>query len=100
LFSVFSGSAFPAYAHWAKSTDMLVICLLGGIHISPGDSRFGVYMLIINVLSKNTAYSMFFLGIILMILVLYMRNGIVGFAAERLFHFSNRPKPGNGEAQP
>ena len=100
LFSVFSGSAFPAYAHWAKSTDMLVICLLGGIHNFAGPIvGSAVYMLIINVLSKNTAYSMFFLGVILMILVLYMRNGIVGFAVERFLRFTNRPKAGSGEAQ-
>lgn len=101
LFSVFSGSAFPAYAHWAKSTDMLVICLLGGIHNFAGPVVGSVvYMLIINVLSKNTAYSMFFLGIILMILVLYMRNGIVGFATEKLLRFGKRSSSGNGEVQP
>ena len=31
LFCGFSHSVFPDYAHWIKSTDMLIVCLLGGI---------------------------------------------------------------------
>lgn len=85
LFAVFADSAFPAYAHWAKSTDMLVVCLLGGIHHFAGPIvGSGVYVLLSKVVSKNTTYWMFFFGLIVMALVLYMRDGIVGFAAERL----------------
>jgi branched-chain amino acid transport system permease protein len=91
LFCVFAGSVFPDYAHWVKSTDMLVVCLLGGIYNFAGPIvGSAVYILISKVISKNTTYWMFFLGIIIVFLVLYMRNGMVGFAAEKIFRFRNR----------
>ncbi|OGP49531.1 MAG: hypothetical protein A2Y79_11450 [Deltaproteobacteria bacterium RBG_13_43_22] len=91
LFCVFAGSVFPDYAHWVKSTDMLVVCLLGGIyHFAGPIVGSGVYILISKIISKNTTYWMFFLGIIVVILVLYMRNGLVGFAAEKLAQMKNR----------
>jgi branched-chain amino acid transport system permease protein len=91
LFAVFAGSVFPAYAHWTKSTDMLVVCLLGGIHSFFGPIvGSGIYILISKVISKNTTYWMFFLGVFLMILVLYMKGGVVGFALEKLNRYKKR----------
>jgi branched-chain amino acid transport system permease protein len=85
LFCIFSGSVFPDYAHWAKSTDMLVVCLLGGIYNFAGPiAGSAVYILISKIIAKNTMYWMFFLGIIVVVLVLYMRNGIVGSLMERI----------------
>jgi len=98
LFCVFAGSVFPDYAHWVKSTDMLVVCLLGGIYNFAGPIvGSGVYILISKVISKNTTYWMFFLGIIVVFLVLYMRNGMVGFAAEKLSQLRSRSGAGSGE---
>jgi branched-chain amino acid transport system permease protein len=98
LFCVFAGSVFPDYAHWAKSTDMLVICLLGGIYNFAGPIVGSVvYIFISKIISKNTTYWMFFLGIIVMILVLYMRNGIVGFATEKLSRFRRSATHGKNE---
>lgn len=100
LFCVFAGSVFPDYAHWVKSTDMLVVCLLGGIYNFAGPIvGSGVYILISKVISKNTTYWMFFLGIIIVFLVLYMRNGIVGFAAEKISRLRNRLNDESGEDQ-
>ena len=98
LFCVFAGSVFPDYAHWVKSTDMLVVCLLGGIYNFAGPIVGStVYILISKVISKNTTYWMFFLGIIIVFLVLYMRNGMVGFAAEKISRLRNRLDAGKGE---
>ncbi len=84
LFSVFAGSVFPAYAYWTKSGDMLVVCLLGGVNNFAGPIvGSGIYILLSEVIARHTTYWMFFLGAILMILVLYMRNGIVGFFVEK-----------------
>ncbi len=91
LFCVFAGSVFPDYAHWAKSTDMLVICLLGGLyHFAGPIVGSAVYILISKIISKNTTFWMFFLGIIVVFLVLFMRNGMVGFIAEKLAQAKNR----------
>ena len=91
LFCVFAGSVFPDYAHWVKSTDMLVICLLGGLYNFAGPIvGSAVYILISKMISKNTTYWMFFLGVIVVFLVLFMRNGIMGFLAEKLSQVRNR----------
>jgi branched-chain amino acid transport system permease protein len=80
LFAVFSGSVFPDYSHWVKSTDMIVICLLGGMH-----NFFGpvvgsiVYIYLSKMISGYTMHWMLFLGIIIVLLVLFMRSGIVGY---------------------
>jgi branched-chain amino acid transport system permease protein len=91
LFCVFAGSVFPDYAHWVKSTDMLVICLLGGIYNFAGPIVGSVvYIFISKIISKNTTFWMFFLGIIIVFLVLFMRNGMVGFIWEKLSQGRNR----------
>jgi branched-chain amino acid transport system permease protein len=77
---------------------MLVVCLLGGIYNFAGPIvGSGVYILISKIISKNTTYWMFFLGIIIVFLVLYMRNGMVGFAAEKISRFKNRLDAGKRE---
>jgi len=85
LYCIFSGSVFPDYAHWVKSTDMLVICLLGGFYNFAGPIvGSAVYILLSKMISKQTVFWMFFLGVIIVFLVLFMRNGIVGFISEKL----------------
>jgi branched-chain amino acid transport system permease protein len=91
LFCVFAGSVFPDYAHWVKSTDMLVICLLGGLYNFGGPiAGSAVYILISKIISKNTTYWMFFLGVIVLFLVLFMRNGMVGFLSEKISRIRDR----------
>lgn len=92
LFCVFSGSAFPEYAHWTKSKDMLVVCLLGGFYNFTGPVVGSVvYIMLSKMIAKHTMYWMFFLGVIIVFLVLYMRNGIIGFLTEKLSRASNSP---------
>jgi len=85
LYSVFSGSAFPDYAHWTKSTDMLVICLLGGIYNFSGPiAGTAIYTILTKTISKHTMQWNLILGIIIVLLVLLMRNGVVGFLSQKL----------------
>jgi len=84
LFCAFSRSVFPGYAHWIKSTDMLVVCLLGGIHNFAGPIVGSVvYLYVSKLISSYTMYWMLFLGIIVVLLVLYMRGGIMGYLSEK-----------------
>ncbi len=86
LYCVFSGSAFPDYAHWTKSTDMLVMCLLGGIyHFSGPLAGSAVYTILAKTLSKHTMQWNLILGVAIVLLVLLMRNGVVGFVSDKLF---------------
>ena len=85
LYCVFSGSAFPDYAHWTKSTDMLVICLLGGIYNFSGPIvGTAIYAILIKTISKYTMQWNLILGVIVVLLVLLMRNGVVGFLSQKL----------------
>jgi branched-chain amino acid transport system permease protein len=85
LYCVFSGSAFPDYAHWTKSTDMLVICLLGGIYNFSGPIvGTAIYTILIKTISKHTMQWNLILGVIVVLLVLLMRNGVVGFLSQKL----------------
>jgi branched-chain amino acid transport system permease protein len=98
LFCVFSGSVFPDYAHWAKSTDMLVICLLGGFFNFAGPIVGSVvYILLSKMIAKQTMFWMFFLGVIIVFLVLFMRNGIMGFISEKLACVLSRASGPNGK---
>jgi len=85
LFCGFNKNVFPNYAHWGKSTEMLVVCLLGGIY-----NFFGpivgsiVYLFLDKVITAHTQYWPLVLGLIIIILLLFLRGGIAGFIAERL----------------
>jgi len=85
LFCGFSQSIFPDCAHWGKSADIIVICLLGGMYHFAGPiiGSF-VYILLSKLISSYTMYWMLFLGIIVVLLVLFMRGGIMGFVSEKL----------------
>ncbi|MEW6185386.1 MAG: branched-chain amino acid ABC transporter permease [Thermodesulfobacteriota bacterium] len=85
LFCGFNKNVFPNYAHWGKSTEMLVVCLLGGIY-----NFFGpivgsvVYLFLDKVITGYTQYWPLVLGLIIITLLLFLRGGIAGFIAERL----------------
>lgn len=84
LFCGFSHSVFPDYAHWIKSTDMLIVCLLGGIYNFSGPIMGSIiYILLSKLISSYTMYWLLFLGIILVFLMLFMRGGIMGFILEK-----------------
>jgi branched-chain amino acid transport system permease protein len=74
---------------------MLVICLLGGFYNFGGPIvGSAVYIFLSKIISKETMFWMFFLGVIIVFLVLFMRNGIVGFLSEKLapaLHGTSRP---------
>lgn len=85
LFCGFNKNVFPNYAHWGKSTEMLVVCLLGGIY-----NFFGpivgsiVYLFLDKIITSYTQYWPLVLGMIIIILLLFLRGGIAGFIGERM----------------
>lgn len=85
LFCGFNKNVFPVYAHWMKSTEMLVVCLLGGIY-----NFFGpivgsiIFILLDKVITSFTQYWPFVLGMVVLALLLFLRGGIAGFIAERM----------------
>jgi len=96
LYCIFSGSAFPDYAHWAKSTDMIVTCLLGGINSFAGPIvGSAIYVTLSKIISKYTTYWLFYLGIIILIVVLYLPNGIAGFLKNKISNWNKTKVTGD-----
>ena len=85
LFCGFNKNVFPNYAHWIKSTEMLVVCLLGGIYTFFGPIVGSiVYLFLDKVITGYTQFWPLVLGLIIIVLLLFLRGGIAGFIAERL----------------
>jgi branched-chain amino acid transport system permease protein len=85
LFCGFNKNVFPNYAHWMKSTEMLVVCLIGGIYNFLGPVVGSVvYILLDKLITSFTQYWPLVLGLVVLALLLFLRGGVAGFIAERL----------------
>jgi branched-chain amino acid transport system permease protein len=72
----------PAMMHWTRSGDLIVMVVLGGMG-SPFGPLIGAVALLVleEVLSGITEYSMMLLGPLLLLVVLFARRGIDGLLA-------------------
>jgi branched-chain amino acid transport system permease protein len=74
----------PAYMHWTRSGELLIMVIMGGM-----SSVFGpvlgatVYLLLEEGLSSFTEHWQAILGPILVLIVLFARNGLTGFHLTR-----------------
>ncbi len=85
LFCCFNKSVFPDYADIMKSTEMLVVCLLGGIYQFLGPVAGSiVYMFLDKLITSYTQYWPLVLGLVILGLLIFLRGGIVGFIVERV----------------
>lgn len=84
LFCGFNHNVFPDYAHWSKGADILVVCLLGGMYNFMGPVLGSmVYILLDKIIVSYTEYWPLVLGLIVVLAVLFLRGGIVGFIGEK-----------------
>jgi branched-chain amino acid transport system permease protein len=91
LFCAFNKNVFPNYAHWAKSTEMLVVCLMGGINNFFGPVVGSViYLFLDKVITSYTQYWPLVLGIIIIVLLLFLRGGIAGFISDKTALYQRR----------
>jgi branched-chain amino acid transport system permease protein len=87
LYSGFNKSIFPSNIDVIKSTDIIIVCLLGGMHNFPGPVLGSMIYLFLNkVIIRYTEYWAIILGTIIVFLVLFARGGIAGLISE---NFSN-----------
>ncbi|MEJ2719205.1 MAG: hypothetical protein P8182_19070 [Deltaproteobacteria bacterium] len=64
---------------------MLVMCLLGGIYNFFGPIvGTATYTILVKTISKHTMQWNLILGVIIVMLVLLMRNGVVGFLSQKI----------------
>lgn len=83
LFVIHTQSTFPSYAHWVKSGDFVMICILGGVSTFIGPMIGAAALIILQTyITSITEHWLLFLGISICLLVIFMPNGIVGLVGD------------------
>lgn len=86
LYCGFNQNVFPNYLFWTKTFEIMIVYLLGGIYNFMGPA-FGsvVYILANNIITGWTEYWPLMLGTFIVILTLFLPQGIGGFLSRRFF---------------
>jgi ABC-type branched-subunit amino acid transport system ATPase component/branched-subunit amino acid ABC-type transport system permease component len=95
LFALFSRGAFPDYAFWTKSAEVLLMTLLGGPYVFLGPALGAGILIVLNsVVTSFTEYWPVVLGAILLLLIYVFPGGVT-----RLFR-SRKPAGGRRRRWP
>jgi branched-chain amino acid transport system permease protein len=90
LYSGFNRSIFPANIDVVKSTDIIVVCLLGGMHHFFGPVLGStIYIFVNKIIANFTQYWALVLGTIIVLLVLYAKGGVAEYIDKNLL-FRNK----------
>jgi branched-chain amino acid transport system permease protein len=82
LFGIFNRGVFPDFAYWTKSSEVLIMAILGGIGHFWGPAVGALVLLVLNQqITSYTQYWPFILGSILIVLLFGFPGGIVGALA-------------------
>jgi len=85
LFVTVEGSVFPDMMFWTLSMEILIMCLLGGWFTFLGPMLGAAIIVILRtVVGIYTEYWTLVLGIILMLLIFFLPEGVLGFFTTRL----------------
>ena len=96
LFCGFNQNVFPDYAHWIKGADFLVVCLIGGIYNFFGPVLGSVVYIFLNKLIMNfTEYWPLVLGTIIVLVVLFLKGGFMGYLTTKFHALVPKGKKGN-----
>jgi branched-chain amino acid transport system permease protein len=77
LFALFSRGAFPDYAFWTKSAEVLIMTLLGGPSVFLGPALGAAILIVLNsVVTSFTEYWPVILGAILLALIYVFPGGV------------------------
>jgi branched-chain amino acid transport system permease protein len=88
MHAVVTRCVFPDLADWAKSGEVMITCMLGGMHTFFGPV-IGVALLFFmhTIVGRFTAYWAWILGVIFILLALFLPEGILGFIQKsRIVH--------------
>ncbi len=79
LFGIFNRGAFPDFAYWTKSSEVLIMTLLGGMASFWGPAVGALVLLVLNQqITSYTEYWPFVLGTVLIVILFAFPGGIVG----------------------
>ena len=80
LFVVVDNTVFPDMLFWTLSMEVMIMCLLGGWFTFMGPIvGAGLIVLLRTFISTYTVYWALFLGIILMIVIFFLPDGVLGY---------------------
>jgi len=83
LFGIFNRGVFPDFAYWPKSSEALIMTLLGGMGHFWGPAVGALVLLVLNQqITSYTEYWPLVLGTILIVLLFVFPGGIVGALAD------------------
>ena len=84
LFALFSRGAFPDYAFWTKSAEVLLMTLLGGPYVFLGPALGAGILIVLNsVVTSFTEYWPVVLGVILLTLIYVFPGGVMRLVKSR-----------------
>ena len=87
LFGIFNRGVFPDFAYWAKSAEVLIMAILGGMGHFWGPAVGAAVLILLNQqITAYTQYWPFILGSILIVLLFVFPGGIVGALHAGLEH--------------
>jgi len=95
LFVTVEGSVFPDLMFWTLSLEILIMCLLGGWFTFLGPMvGAGIVVSLQTFVGMYTEYWTLIMGIILILLIFFLPEGVLGFFLER---FSSREQAMSAE---
>ncbi len=93
LFVVVEGSVFPDLMFWTLSLEILIMCLLGGWFTFMGPmTGAAVIVTMQTIVGSYTEYWTLILGIVLMLLIFFLPQGVLGYAVEKFAGKTDAPK--------
>jgi branched-chain amino acid transport system permease protein len=85
LFVVVDTTVFPDMLFWTLSMEIMIMCLLGGTFTFLGPLLGSALIVLLRTfISTYTVYWALFLGIILMLIIFFLPDGVVGFFQKKL----------------
>ena len=97
LFVTVEGSVFPDLMFWTLSLEILIMCLLGGWFIFLGPMLGAAIMVALrSIVGIYTEYWTMVLGIVLMLLIFFLPEGVLGLFLKRSVDTKKREPEKNG----
>lgn len=91
IFAPFEMAISPEIAFWMKSAEPVFMSLLGGMNIFFAPvAGAAIFMYLKEIISGYTEYWMFPLGAILILMVIFLPGGIIGFLHEKIIGLRER----------
>jgi branched-chain amino acid transport system permease protein len=94
LFVVVEGSVFPDLMFWVLSLEILIMCLLGGWFTFAGPVLGAAIMISLRTFASiYTEYWTLILGVILILIIFFLPEGVMGYLIEKFNKKNSHPVP-------